>query len=303
MFLIFGITIVITVLVLLNNVIMRSNFLAMKQLIFGLILIFGVSPAVNTFAQNFKENELSSQAFFSEDEGAFDVGEWFKFRIHYGLVTAGYATLEVGQDQENTNAYHIKGFGETVGLSRLFFKVEDYYESKVDKTTALPYQFIRKIDEGGHTKNKVVDFDQEARVAYVQDKKRNKEHTIKTPGDVQDMVSAFYYLRNAVDVANLKKGDEAEVTMFFDEENFPFKLRFLGREQINTKFGKLNALMFRPLVLAGRVFKEEESLTVWVSDDINKVPLRIKASLAVGSIKADLDEYKGLKHPFELVQD
>jgi len=91
--------------------------------------------------------------------------------------------------------------------------------------------------------------------------------------------------------------------MFFDGENYPFKMRFLKREQINTKFGKVNSLAFRPLVEKGRVFKEQESLTVWVSDDDNKIPLRIKADIAVGSLKADLDAYKGLKHPFEIVFD
>jgi len=276
----------------------------MKQFLLGFLLLFGVTPPLDSFAQDAKGPIPSAQELVvNSPEEAFGIGEWFKFRIHYGLVTAGYATLEVTQDQAKSDAYHIKGFGETVGLSRLFFKVEDYYESKIDKTTALPYQFIRKIDEGGHTKNKVIDFDQEERMAYVHDKKRNKEHEIKTPGDVQDMVSTFYYLRNAVDAENLVVGEEAEVTMFFDEENYPFKLRFLGRDQIKTKFGTVDALMFRPLVLAGRVFKEQESLTVWVSDDQNKIPLRIKASLAVGSIKADLDAFKGLKHPFQIVVD
>lgn len=276
----------------------------MKQFLISLFFLLGVTPPADSLAQDIQvQKRQAAMEGTRASSSAFDVGEWFKFRIHYGLITAGYATLEVTQDAAKSDAYHIKGYGKTVGLSRVFFKVEDYYETKVDKTTALPYQFIRNIDEGGHTKNKIVDFDQELRMAYVHDKKRNKEHEIKTPGDVQDMVSTFYYLRDAVDTENLKEGDETEVTMFFDEENYPFKLRFLGRDQIKTKFGKANTLMFRPLVLAGRVFKEQESLTVWVSDDDNKIPLRIKASLAVGSIKADLDAYKGLKHPFELVMD
>ncbi len=61
-------------------------------------------------------------------------------------------------------------------------------------------------------------------------------------------------------------------------------------------------MIFRPLVQSGRVFKEEESLTVWISDDENRMPLRIKASLAVGSIKADLGGFKGLKYPFKIIQ-
>ncbi|MNR34809.1 hypothetical protein D3C85_1526110 [compost metagenome] len=58
-------------------------------------------------------------------------------------------------------------------------------------------------------------------------------------------------------------------------------------------------MVFKPLVQTGRVFKEKESVTLWITDDNNKVPIRIKADLAVGSLKADLDEYKGLKNPFK----
>ncbi len=117
------------------------------------------------------------------------------------------------------------------------------------------------------------------------------------------MVSTYYYLRNSIDVENLKIGDEASVNMFFDEENYGFKLKYLGEELINTQFGKVNTLKFRPYVMAGRVFKEEESLTLWVSNDKNKIPLRIKADLAVGSLRADLEAFKGLKYPFEIYID
>ncbi len=94
-----------------------------------------------------------------------------------------------------------------------------------------------------------------------------------------------------------------KVDMFFDNENFGFKLKYLGEEIIKTKFGKIETLKFRPYVMAGRVFKEEESLTLWVTKDKNKVPLRIKADLTIGSLRADLEAFKGLKHPFKIVVD
>ena len=50
--------------------------------------------------------------------------------------------------------------------------------------------------------------------------------------------------------------------------------------------------------MAGRVFQEEESVTLWVSADMNKVPLKIKADLRVGSLQSDLEAFKGLKYPF-----
>jgi hypothetical protein len=101
----------------------------------------------------------------------------------------------------------------------------------------------------------------------------------------------------------LKSGQEIKINMFFDKENFDFKLKFLGREMIETKFGKVASLKFRPYVQSGRVFKEKESLTIWVSDDKNKIPVRLQADLAVGAIKADLEAYRGLKHSFKIVVD
>lgn len=237
-------------------------------------------------------------------EKAYDSGEWFKFRVHYGFVTAGYATLEVKDATLNgKRVHHIDGFGKTTGVSKFFFKVEDVYQSYVDKEKDIPYRFIRKIDEGGHTKDIQIDFDHDSNKALINNKKHQTKQTVSFPQDAQDMVSAFYYLRNRLDVSTLKEGDTTDMNMFFDKESYKFRLKFLGRETLKTKFGKVPCLVFRPYVQAGRVFKEKESLTVWVTDDKNKMPILIKAELAVGSLKASLSEFKGLKHSFKIAVD
>ncbi|NQX86276.1 MAG: DUF3108 domain-containing protein [Flavobacteriaceae bacterium] len=238
----------------------------------------------------------------AQDQSAFEAGEWFKFKMSYsGWMKAGEATLQVKEDVFNgKSVYHVIGNGVTVGAVKWFFKVEDRYESYFDKHTGLPYKFVRDIDEGGHTKNLEIHFDHNLGKAHVNNLKRKKKTTTHIEPNVQDMVSAFYYLRNHYDTVSIKSGDEVSLNMFFDYENFKFKLKFLGRETIKTNFGKVKCLKFRPYVMAGRVFKEEESLTLWVSADENKIPLKVKADLAVGSLRADLIAFKGLKHPFNI---
>jgi hypothetical protein len=234
-------------------------------------------------------------------DNSFKEGEWFKFRIHYGIFNASYASLRVHEKTLNgKEVFHVVGKGKSTGLLDLFFKVDDNYETYFDKADGRPYRFIRKIDEGGHTKNIEILFDHDKKEALVKDKKRKRESVHKFEGTVQDMLSSYYYLRNEIDPSTLKKGQEIKMKMFFDKENYNFKLKFLGREVLSTKFGDVPCLKFRPIVQSGRVFKEEESLTVWVSDDQNKMPIRIKADIIVGSIKADLDAYKGLKYPFKI---
>ena len=234
-------------------------------------------------------------------QGAFTTGEYFKFRIHYGVVNAGYATLEVKEAvRDNKKVHHVVGKGYTVGMAKFFFEVEDDYQSYFDKITGKPYQFVRKINEGGYTKNQEGFFDQDRNTVLVKDYKNKTQKTFSVTENVQDIVSTFYYLRNNPKVDKMNVGESINVDMFFDDEITKFKLKFIGREDIKTKFGTVSTMIFRPFVQAGRVFKEEESLTVWISDDENKVPLRIKASLAVGSLKADLEEFRGLVSPFKV---
>ncbi len=244
---------------------------------------------------------LTTLAFDTQKENAFDTGEYFKFRIHYGIVNAGYATLEVKDATiNNKKVHHAVGKGYTTGMSKFFFKVEDLYESYFDKENGNPYRFVRKIDEGGYTKNQEGFFDQSDNRVLVKDYKRKTEKTIVITDNVQDIVSSFYFLRNHPNIDKLKSGESITIDMFFDDEITKFKLKYVGRQDITTKFGTVSTMVFKPLVQTGRVFKEKESLTLWITDDDNKVPIRIKADLAVGSLKADLDEYKGLKNPFKV---
>ncbi|WP_091422389.1 DUF3108 domain-containing protein [Formosa sp. Hel1_31_208] len=249
------------------------------------------------------------QVSFAQDKGAFQEGEWFKFKMSYsGWLKAGEATLKINEKELNgKKVYHVVGKGKTTGLINTVFKVRDRYESYFDKTTGSPYKFIRKIDEGGHTKDIEIDFNHQEQKATVNNKKYKNIKTIATEQGVQDMVSMYYYLRNSIDISTLRRGDEIKTNMFFDEENYGFKLKYLGKETIKVDINgsevKVKTLKFRPYVMAGRVFKEEESLTLWVSADKNKIPLKIKADLAIGSLRADLVAFKGLKHSFQIEFD
>ena len=240
----------------------------------------------------------------AQSHQAFQDGEWFKFRIHYGIFNASYATLEVKETRfMNKPAYHVVGTGKSTGALHWFFKVDDNYETYIDKNSGAPYRFIRQIDEGGHTKDLQIDFDHKNNNALVFNRKHDTRKTFPIEENVHDMLSAFYYLRNNLKTEDLQKGEVMNLNMFFDDENFEFQLKFLGREVIKTKLGKIATLKFRPYVMAGRFFEEKESLTLWISDDENRMPVKIKADLAVGSLDADIDAFKGLKHPLRIIMD
>jgi len=232
---------------------------------------------------------------------AFKDGEFFEFRVHYGIFNASYISLKLEEKQRDGRpVFHAKGYGKTTGLARWFFKVEDHYESYFDRQSGLPYYFIRNIYEGGYTKNIEMRFDHEnAKVAY-DDKKNNKQKTLSFIPRSHDMISAFYYLRNFFPRKAIPIGSSFDINLFFDQENFHFRLKYLGKEILETPFGKIKCLKLSPSVQSGRVFDNDESVTVWVSDDQNRIPVRIQADIAVGAITIDLERFRNIKNPFEL---
>jgi len=246
---------------------------------------------------------ISNLTFGQEKNPAFKDGEWLRYKLEYNnFLRAGTATLSVEKTTlKNKKVFHVTGKGWTSGMIKWFFKVDDDYQSYFDVKTLKPYLFKRKINEGGYIKNQNTSFNYEIKKAYIQDFK-NQTDSLVVIDDVQDVISMLYFLRNK-DITMLKINEEIETTMFIDSESTPFKLRFLGTEIINTKFGKVKTMRFRPFVQSGRIFKERESVTIWVTADENKIPIKIAAVLSVGTLRAELEAYKGLANPFEIIYD
>jgi hypothetical protein len=270
------------------------------------LLVNAQENGANDVALNSQTGKSSSKTKKSpKKESAFEPGEWLKFRMHYGLLNASYATLHLKSAKiDGRPVYHVVGHGETTGFASLFFKVDDTYESYFDIEDGKPYKFVRKINEGGYTKDYDIHFDHEKDTAVLNDKKNKKKYSFELKDSIQDLISAFYFLRNNYDPDDLVIGEAVKLKMLYDDDGISdFKLKYLGNEILNTKFGKVECYKFRPYVQSGRIFKEQESLSLWVSADDNRIPVRIQADLVVGSIKADLEAYNGLKHQFKIIMD
>ncbi len=230
-------------------------------------------------------------------QAAYRVGEFLRYRIHYGILSAGFVNLTLDERTIDGKTYiHAQGLGYSTGLVHLFFKVADRYETYIDPDNDWPRRFVRRIREGRYTKDIRIDFQQAERIARVQNIKKNTVRQFSLPAKVQDMISAFYFLRN-VEASRLQVGAELGLNLFFDNRPYAFKIKVLAADRVKTRFGRINCLKVRPLVADGRVFKDREGVLIYVSRDENRIPIRIEAKLAAGSLRADLVEFKNLAHP------
>jgi len=245
---------------------------------------------------------LGLTGVFAQKNRAFQNGEELTFKVSYSFLDAAEAKMVVSPQISSINnqpTYKIDIFGQTLGVFKLF-KVNDNWGSYLDTAKMIPHQSYRHIEEGKYRKHERVIFDHTKKNAHVRLYDRENKNLVETkdytiPANVQDIVSGFYFLRT-MDLKKLKKGDTVTLTGFFDKEIYNLKLIYGGKESVNTKIGTFDTFVFSPVMPKNKLFRGEQPVTVWISDDKNKIPLKIKAKLMVGSLDMEIMEAAGLRN-------
>lgn len=264
-----------------------------------IIAIFGLAACINPqgYAQDGQSCNVVNEAF--------SVGEKVVYEMSY---TWSFVWTDVGQVEFTVNAdkrfgknlLHLKASGRSYTFYDWFFKVRDVYESWVDPQTLEPYYFNRDIYEGGFTKENEYRFNWESNELFVRvrrKKKANRYDTLQIQRCSYDVVTAIYVARN-LDFSNVKPGRVFPVSAIMDEKVYNIGYRFLGREEKSIAgLGKLPCLKFQVDVVAGDIFKGDQKIFVWVSDDKNKLPVVIESPIRVGSVMARVKSVSGLKYP------
>ncbi len=242
-----------------------------------------------------KKVQAPDDEFCGIKNTAFNAGEEISYTVYYAVagiyIDAGSATFtNVLEKMNGRPVYHVVGVGKTNPSYDWIYRVRDKYESYIDTATLQPLKFLRNVDEGGYKKYENITFNRNVNTAVT------TEGVFKVPDCVQDVLSAVYYARN-IDFSKYKVNDKIPFTMFLDNEVFNMYIRYLGKETVKTKYGKFNAIKFKPLLIKGTIFQGGEKMTVWVSDDANRVPLRIESPIVIGKVKVDMMSSRNLRYP------
>ena len=234
------------------------------------------------------------------DNNAFNYGEELTYKIRYSLyinVYVGEAVLKVAPEPKiigNKPHYHLIAEGKSYRFYDAFMKVRDRYESYININNFLPSASIRVLNEGGYH------FDDYTVYNHYKLEAQNKKGQVhKTGIYTQDVLSAIYLART-LDYNGARRGDSFMMNIFIDDSNFVLGIRYLGKETIKGKDGNTyKCIKLAPILIVDRVFKNRNDMFLWVSDDKNKIPIRIFSAINVGSVYVDLFQYKGLKNPFQ----
>ncbi|MEZ4981937.1 MAG: DUF3108 domain-containing protein [Saprospiraceae bacterium] len=263
--------------------------------IFGIFSSFSFPDPIPATYQDSIKNDCSIY------NSTFKAGEELTYKLYYNWnfiwLSAGEVTFKV---TDLGPTYHISAVGQTYSSYEWFFKVRDHYQVFLEKETLLPKESIRDVHEGDFQLFDHLSFDHaNKQVTSRRGKTRKDTKTVVTKVDncVHDVLSILYYMRN-VNYNAMRVNETIPINIFIDNEIWPLGVKYKGKEKEKKikGLGDFNVLKFSPEVIAGNVFEEGTEMTIYASDDFNRIPLLIESPVSVGSVKAVLKDYKGLKY-------
>ncbi|MCA6074622.1 DUF3108 domain-containing protein [Fulvivirga sedimenti] len=247
----------------------------------------------------------SPRVYQPVDHDSFGPGEELQYRVSFGIIGIGDARMVIDREVRSVNdrpVYKVDVYGKTTGMVDWVARVDDHWGSYVDTSALVPHISYRNIQEGNYRKNEITRFYHDRGVIETRtlDQKTGKYKEPKVfhnqRREIRDMLAGYLYLRT-VDFSGMKKGDSFEISGFLEDTFYDMKMVYGGVERIKTKAGKFRAIKLVPVMPEGGVFDGEKSVTLWISADENKVPLKIEAKMFVGNTTLELSGFNNLRHP------
>lgn len=241
-----------------------------------------------------------------EPEHAFSPGESLEFKLHYGGWTVGRGSFEIeeqSQAYQGQHCYRVIAKGSSAGLLRWLAPVNDEWGALVRVDDLKPLYTFRNIHEGRYQLKEEVFIDPEEgtlKVESIKPHRKTKQrptrhYTFDAEARVYDLMSGLMTIRD-IDFKQISPGDTLNLKTFFENTFYDFRIIYSGKEELKTKFGRLNALKLIPLMPNNAVFDGKHSLEAWFSDDQNRLPLKISARMFVGKASAELISYQNIKY-------
>lgn len=214
----------------------------------------------------------------------FGAGERSTFEVRFGAVKVGTGSLEMtGVEMlRGREAWHTRF---TVQGGTFFYRVNDVYQSWIDRQNLQSMMFIRQIEEGTRRRTQSFEIIPE-RGIYIE-RTRQKTETERTVAEPLDEAAFLYFVRTIP----LKVGESYDFHRYFMPDRNPVRLRVLRKERITVPAGTYNAIVVRPIIKTSGIFSEKGQAEVWLSDDSSRKLLQVKSRLSFGSLNLFLTSY------------
>ena len=241
---------------------------------------------------------LANPSLFGQIKPApFQPGERLTYDVSWSVFQAGTVSDTLQRTLQGTKEkYAVVTTAHSQGFVSLLFNVDNEFRSIFDPKTLCSEKISKKINEGRRHKQTEIVFDAQRKLAILDERDLTTPHDPPKhaendiPSCVEDVVAAFYYLRNQ----DMQVGKPLQVAVNDGSRTYDVTLDVQAQETIQTPMGQRAAIRAEPTVFSG-LFKRKGRMLIWFSNDQEHLPLRIRFIVAVGPITATLKSVTHVK--------
>jgi hypothetical protein len=213
----------------------------------------------------------------------YGVGERLEYDVKFGKIKVGSGTMEVA-GVENVRGRETWHTVFTVKGGTFFYRVNDRYESWIDRRTGNSLRFSQDLSEGRRDVERDFEIMPEQAV-YIEGAGSKTQPSVRNP---LDDGSFLYFLRTIP----LAVGETYTFNRYFRPDRNPVTIKVLRRERIHVPAGEFDAIVVQPIIKTKGIFSENGHAEVWLSDDDNRIMLQMKSGLSFGSLNLYLKSYR-----------
>ena len=213
----------------------------------------------------------------------FGVGERLEYDVRFGRLHVGSGSMEVADVQEVRGRSTWHTIFQVRG-GTFFYRVNDQYESWIDRHTGNSLRFKQDLNEGRRDVERMFEiFPDSAR--FVENGEDSTQASVRNP---LDDGSFLYFLRTIP----LAVGETYTFERYFRPDRNPVTIKVLRKERIEVPAGEFDAIVVQPIISTKGIFSENGHAEVWLSDDENRIMLQMKSGLSFGSLNLYLKSYR-----------
>ena len=217
--------------------------------------------------------------------GYFNEGEKLVYDIKWLGMNVGQGRMEVKSREayKDQEVFRIESIVKSNKFISFFFPVEDRVETIIDAKEFYSYKLSVKQRHGPRRVKKVINFDQKKHEATL--KYKNKERTYEIPSEAKDSLSSLYFFRA---IPNLVIGESVFIDVHASKKNWLLEIEILKRERISVPVGTFDTIKVKAKVRFEGILMDKGDVYMWLTDDERRIPVKINADIALGSIMANL---------------
>jgi len=220
-------------------------------------------------------------------------------RVHYNFGWNGLtaATAELHLTRTANGRFRLESTGGTIGLTRALWKLDAKNTSVSDAQTLRPIQSREIESRRSKTLETEVNYTPDGVTSRREERRgpslKTKTQSFEFP-NVLSLNSAMLYLR----ARPLPDGAVERIVVYPATSAYLCTITVLGRERITGPTGTADAIKLD--FQLSKIGKQRELLphkkfkraTAWVSDDADRLILRIEAQIFIGTVYAELQSVK-----------